>query len=40
MLIIFIKGNAETETFALLSYGYLSNMSDHYPIFADININE
>ena len=37
---IFIKGNAETETFALLSYGYLSDMSDHYPIFADININE
>lgn len=35
---IFIKGNASAETFAFLSYKCLENMSDHYPIFADINI--
>lgn len=36
---IFISGNARSDTFALLSYNYLSDMSDHYPIFADISIN-
>ena len=36
---IFIKGDATAETFALLSYDCLSDMSDHYPIFADIEIN-
>lgn len=37
---IFIKGDAAAETFALLSYKALSNMSDHYPVFADIKLNE
>lgn len=36
---IFIKGDASVQTFALLSYSYLSDMSDHYPIFADIKLN-
>lgn len=35
---IFIKGSAKTDTFALLSYKSLENMSDHYPIFADISL--
>lgn len=35
---IFIKGEAKVDTFALLSYKWLSDMSDHYPIFADINL--
>lgn len=33
---VFIKGGARADTFALLSYDCLSEMSDHYPIFADI----
>ena len=33
---IFIKGEAKADTFALLSYKWLSDMSDHYPVFADI----
>lgn len=33
---IFIKGGARADTFALLSYDCLAEMSDHYPIFADI----
>lgn len=33
---IFIKGNARVEAFCLMSYDYLADMSDHYPIFADI----
>lgn len=36
---IFIKGDASADTFALLSYNCLSDMSDHYPIFADMKIN-
>lgn len=36
---IFINGEAASDTFALLSYDYLTEMSDHYPIFADISIN-
>ena len=36
---IFINGNATTNTFALLSYKCFETMSDHYPIFADINLN-
>lgn len=36
---IFINGGANAEVFALLSYDYLTDMSDHYPIFADISIN-
>lgn len=35
---IFLKGNAKAETFCLMSYNYLSDMSDHYPIFADIEL--
>ena len=35
---IFIKGDATTDTFALLSYKSLSDMSDHYTIFADIKL--
>ena len=35
---IFVYGNAEVDTFALLSYKYLSDMSDHYPVFADIDL--
>lgn len=33
---IFMKGNAEINSFCLMSYDYLNDMSDHYPIFADI----
>lgn len=33
---IFINGDARADAFALLSYACLSEMSDHYPIFADI----
>lgn len=29
---IFIKGGAHADTFALLSYDCLAEMSDHYPI--------
>ncbi|MCM1114881.1 MAG: hypothetical protein NC397_05235 [Clostridium sp.] len=36
---IFYKGEAEIDTFAVLSYEYLTDMSDHYPIFADIKLN-
>lgn len=36
---IFIKGKAETDTFAILSYDYLSDMSDHFTIFADFYID-
>lgn len=36
---IFIDGNASADTFALLSYKEFSDMSDHYPIFADISID-
>lgn len=32
---IFINGNASIEAFGVLSYDYLSDMSDHYPIIAD-----
>lgn len=35
---IFICGDVEVETFALLAYDYMTPASDHYPIFADINI--
>lgn len=35
---IFLNGDARAETFCLLSYEYLADMSDHYPIFADINL--
>lgn len=37
---IFIKGNAQAKTFALMSYSYLADMSDHYPIFADIKLSD
>lgn len=37
---IFIKGDAKAQTFALMSYSYLADMSDHYPIFADINLSD
>ena len=33
---IFMKGNAQINTFCLMSYDYLTDMSDHYPIFADV----
>lgn len=36
---IFIKGNADAKAFCLMSYDYLADMSDHYPIFADIGLN-
>lgn len=36
---IFIDGNARADCFALLSYDYLSDMSDHYPIFTDASIS-
>ncbi len=32
---IFFKGNAEAEAFCLMSYDYLTDMSDHYPVFSD-----
>lgn len=35
---IFLTGDARAETFCLMSYDYLSDMSDHYPIFADIKL--
>ena len=35
---IFLKGDAEVETFAVLSYEYLKDLSDHFPIFADFNL--
>lgn len=37
---IFIKGNAKAQTFSLMSYAYLTDMSDHYPIFADIKLSD
>lgn len=37
---IFIKGNAQAKTFSLMSYKYLADMSDHYPIFADIKLSD
>lgn len=33
---IFLKGNAKVQSFCLMSYDYLTDMSDHYPIFADV----
>lgn len=35
---IFMKGDAEIDSFCLMSYDYLSDMSDHYPIFADVTL--
>ncbi len=35
---IFRYGNAKTKTFCLLSDSYFSDMSDHYSIFADVEI--
>lgn len=35
---IFMKGDAEINSFCLVSYDYLSDMSDHYPIFADVTL--
>lgn len=35
---IFMKGNAEINSFCLMSYDYLTEMSDHYTIFADITL--
>ena len=35
---IFMKGNAEINSFCLMSYEYLTDMSDHYSIFADITL--
>lgn len=37
---IFLKGDAEIKTFCLMSYECLKDMSDHYPIFADVLLNE
>lgn len=34
---IFMMGNAEINSFCIMSYDYLTDMSDHYPIFADIS---
>ncbi|MDE6469478.1 MAG: hypothetical protein K2L19_00465 [Eubacterium sp.] len=36
---IFLNGNADTKNFCIMSYDYLTDMSDHYPIFADIILN-
>lgn len=33
-----MKGNAEINSFCLMSYDYLTDMSDHYMIFADISL--
>lgn len=33
---IFSNGNADVKAFCIMSYDYLTDMSDHYPIFADI----
>ncbi len=33
---IFLNGNADTKAFCIMSYDYLTDMSDHYPIFADL----
>lgn len=35
---IFMSGSAETEAFCLMSYDCFTDMSDHYPIFADIRL--
>lgn len=35
---IFLKGNAKVKAFCLMSYDYLKNMSDHYPVFADVSL--
>ncbi|MDE5670990.1 MAG: hypothetical protein K2I14_05975 [Eubacterium sp.] len=35
---IFMKGNAEINSFCLMSYDYLTDMSDHYTIFADVTL--
>ncbi len=36
---IFYKGNAEIETYCLLSYTYLDDLSDAFPIFTDAILN-
>lgn len=33
---IFMKGNSKINSFCLMSYDYLTDMSDHYTIFADV----
>ena len=35
---IFLKGEADVDTFAVLSYEYLKDISDHFPIFADFSL--
>lgn len=35
---IFLKGEAEVDAFAVLSYEYLKDISDHFPIFADFSL--
>ncbi len=35
---IFMKGNAKVRSFCLMSYDYLTDMSDHYPVFADVDL--
>lgn len=35
---IFLSGNAEIKAFRILSDSYLSPLSDHYPIYADISL--
>ena len=35
---IFYLGDVEVDTFCVLSYDYLQQLSDHYPIFADIKL--
>lgn len=35
---IFMNGTADIDSFCLMSYDYLTDMSDHYSIFADITL--
>lgn len=35
---IFMNGEASVNTFAVLSYDYFTDMSDHYPIIADVTV--
>lgn len=36
---IFMNGEAKINAFAVLSYDYLTDMSDHYPIIADVTLS-
>ncbi len=37
---VFISGAVRVERFALLSHAFLNEMSDHYPVFADLTVDK